>query len=157
MLATCCAVCGRELLDPVSVETGIGPTCRESTGYLVDVEPDKRARANAIVHEIACRQKGLEVGKLCEELRALGFEVLAARILDRVARIKVSIAGNLFAVKAPYSEEAVAILRRVPGRWWDGENKVNTFPLSAREALWRALHEAYAGEVAVGPKGVFLV
>jgi hypothetical protein len=33
LLATHCACCSRVLLDAVSVETGVGPTCRKAHGY----------------------------------------------------------------------------------------------------------------------------
>ena len=33
MLATHCAACGRPLVDATSVETGMGPVCRERYGY----------------------------------------------------------------------------------------------------------------------------
>lgn len=34
MLATHCAVCRRDLRDPVSVELGIGPDCRKKYGVM---------------------------------------------------------------------------------------------------------------------------
>jgi hypothetical protein len=33
LVATKCACCGRELVDSVSVETGMGPSCRKRHGY----------------------------------------------------------------------------------------------------------------------------
>jgi len=33
MVATHCACCGRELVDSISVETGVGPECRKRHGY----------------------------------------------------------------------------------------------------------------------------
>ncbi len=84
LLATACACCGRALVDAVSVETGIGPECRKK--FSVDVVTDEAARieANKLVHAVA--RKGVSKStcrSICAQLDALGFTVLAARILKR--------------------------------------------------------------------------
>lgn len=84
LLATACACCGRALVDAVSVETGIGPECRKMHAVDVVVDESKRAEANVLVHSVA--KKGVKKGecaKICKQLAALGFVVLAARIMKR--------------------------------------------------------------------------
>jgi hypothetical protein len=157
MLATQCAVCGRPLVDSVSVETGIGPECRKKHGYNIVVAPEARAEANALVHQVALDQGGLSVARAAARLRELGFEVLSAVLLKRACPVRIDeIAGRLV-VKSPYNENATASFRRIPGRRWDGEQKVNTFPVEARRSLFGALVSAYAGLVAYGPKGAFVL
>lgn len=84
LLATNCACCGRALVDAVSVETGIGPECRKN--FSVDVVVDEAARneANVLVHAVAKKGvKKAECRAICAKLDALGFVVLAARIMKR--------------------------------------------------------------------------
>lgn len=84
LLATACACCGRALVDAVSVETGIGPDCREKYGVDVVVDEAARTEANALVHAVA--KKGVsrkECREICKQLAALGYVVLAARIMKR--------------------------------------------------------------------------
>jgi hypothetical protein len=156
MLATHCACCGRALLDSVSVETGVGPECRRKHGYNVDVDPDARAEANQLVHDIAVQQDGIEVARAAERLRVLGFVKLAGVVLKRCAPIRISYDGEGYVVvHSPYSEQATHAFRAIPGRRWDAEAKANVFPHYARAFVFRALLRAYPGQLAVGPKGVF--
>jgi hypothetical protein len=84
LLATACACCGRNLVDAESVETGIGPECRKR--FAIDTVRDNAAReaANALVNVVA--RKGVSKAtcrEVCAKLDALGYHVLAARILKR--------------------------------------------------------------------------
>lgn len=121
-----------------------------------DLREPARGFANKLVHRIACDQEGPHVAALTDALRALGFAKLAERISERLAPIRVAVGedGRL-AVRAPYSEEAVGILRQVPGRTWDKGEKVNRYPYTSRAALYAALKRAYPGLLGVGPKGFF--
>ena len=157
MLASHCAICGRPLRDALSVEAGIGPDCRDKWGYYIDCMPEAREEANRLVHQIAVRQDGPEVGAACGRLQELGFVKLAARVLERVASVRIIEEGSDLVVESAYSPEAVALLRKVPGRRWDGERKVNVFPAGARLALWAALRAAYPGSIGSGPRGVFFI
>jgi hypothetical protein len=157
MIAAHCAVCSLPLVDAVSVETGLGPVCREKHGFHIDVDEATRKTANRLVHAIACCQDGPDVGVMCDRLRALGFEKLAAKILDRVATVKLTIEDTVLVLRSPYSEEAVDKLRKVPGRRWDGERKVNTFPMSSRQRLWEVLVSLYEGQVGIGSRGTFMI
>jgi len=81
MVATHCCCCGRALVDAESVETGIGPVCREKYGFVgVSVSPEARAEANKLVYQIACAPT--ESAALILRLRELGFQKLADRIAD---------------------------------------------------------------------------
>lgn len=157
MLATHCAACGRPLVDAASVEAGMGPDCRKKYWVKVDVSEAARLAANAIVYTIALKQAGDDVIAGIAQLIALGFVVLAERIAKRVNAIQISEVAGRLAVKTPYSEEAVAAQRHIPGRVWDKERKVNTFPLASKPWVWDFLLKMYPGQVALGPKGAFTI
>lgn len=100
LLATACACCGRALVDAVSVETGIGPDCREKFGVAADAT--NRDEANALVHEVA--KKGVsksDCRAICAKLRDIGFEALAARIMKRF-RMQLAPAADVAACRAEY-------------------------------------------------------
>lgn len=158
MLATNCAACGRPLVDAISVETGMGPDCREKHGYNQEVSEEARAEANKLVHEIAVAQDGVRVTQNIVRLQALGFDALAARIVKRTRPIVIEAVDLLtLAVASPYSETFIEDVRHVPGRRWDNETKRNTIPTSSRAALWAALKRSYSGCTAIGPKGAFVI
>ena len=156
MLATHCCACGRPLVDAASVEAGMGPDCREKYGYNIDAEPSNRQAANAIVHRIACGDKS-QIAADCASLSAMGFVVLAAKLIGRVAKVAVSEKDGMFAVKTPYSAALVDAMRSINGRRWVKEEKLNYFPASAKGIVFALLKRFFAGEVAVGPKGVFII
>lgn len=158
MLATNCAVCARPLVDAVSVQVGIGPDCREKYGFCPDILTDEyRDEANRLIFLIAMEQTGKAVDDAVSKLYTMGFDVLARRIAKRLHFVTVDLADGKFTVKGPYSEIAVNALRNVPGRVWDKENKVNTYPEGSRGALWKALRIAYHGHTGIGPKGAFKI
>lgn len=187
LVATHCAACGRPLLDAVSVECGMGPVCRERAGLSsegtgadwprvvallagsgVDLSTaDARKAANRIVARIAAAQQSEGVPALLGALEALGFAAVAEAIRThlkmRVPTVSVAVEGDRFTVTvADLDRETfgavVAALRGVPGRWFDGDRKVNVVPSRARVQLWRALNAALpAGAHVVGPKGVSVV
>jgi hypothetical protein len=81
-----------------------------------------------------------------------------------VATVKIAMTDDAhphgagrFAVWTPYSEEIVATLKGIPGRRWDKDGKVNTFPKDAQQALWAAFQKLFPGATAVGPKGPFVI
>jgi Family of unknown function (DUF6011) len=158
MLATYCAVCRRDLVDAISVEFWIGPECRKRHGFNEHVSETDRAEANAIVHRIAVEGWTVDSVRECERLRGLGFAKLATIIEDCACpvRIETTLDGRL-AITSPYNEDAVAYARRIPGRRWDGEKKVNTFPPTERPAVLAMLQRFYSGLLAFGPKGAFVI
>jgi uncharacterized protein DUF6011 len=165
MVATTCAVCGRPLVDSVSVETGIGPECRRKHGYTVDVAETARTEGNAIVYSIAAGAvAGPTLVSALLRLRALGFDRLADVITRRRGGLEITEGQSpdgaaVLIVKAPYREEALGAWRMVPGRRWDRDAKCNTVPATdkGRAALWALLRTYYRGEIGMGPKGAFLV
>ena len=103
LLATACACCGRDLVDAVSVETGIGPECRKKYAIDSDVSEAARKEANALVFAVAQKNVGRRVAyPAFERLAQLGFVVLAERIAKR------------FHAKLPpaLTEEEVTALRK---------------------------------------------
>lgn len=157
LLATHCCACGRPLVDSVSVSAGMGPDCREKYGYYAEAPEEARAEANAIVHAVAANPKAADLPVACARLSALGFSVLSAKLIGRLAKVVVSEAAGMFSVKTPYSEAVVAAMRSVPGRRWNKEAKVNEFPVSQKAALFAILKKHFNGETAVGPKGAFVI
>lgn len=156
MVATYCAVCSLPLVEAKSVETGIGPVCREKYGYDVTVAEEARDEANKIVYQIALDQDGPFVAEGCNRLREMGFVKLADRILDRTAPVAVAVEGDRLVVTSAYDPAWVDALRGVPGRRWDRERKVNTVPVSARAALEALVVRMFPGRVTVWPEGARL-
>jgi len=160
MLATSCAVCGRPLVDSISVETGIGPECRKKHGYAVDVSEDARTEGNAIVYAIAAgAHTGPALAGALARLRAIGFDRLADTIARRRGEIEITASddGARLIVRAPYCERAAGAWRAIPGRRWDPEAKANTVPVTSRGALWALLRAFWPGSLALGPRGPFVV
>ncbi len=158
MMATQCAICARPLVDAKSVEIGIGPTCREKYGYneLAGCTEEVRTEANKVIHAIAVDQDGPQVIPGIKRLMELGLAGVVTAILERVATVKIAnTPDGRLAVKSPYSEIATDLFRRIPGRQWDKERKLNVFPVTSKAALFAALLQAYPASIAVGPKGLF--
>jgi hypothetical protein len=187
MLATNCACCGKALLDAVSVETGVGPDCRRKHGYeeaqgpsdmsaaafaLIDVWGDEvleewtetertpRQIVNSLVHAVARLQTGPQIAPMIAAIAAMGFTTLAARIADRVGVVRIEVAEDgALVVRAPYNPDHVNRMRRVPGRKFIRETKggFDRVPASSKRDLWAALRASFAGLVAFGPKGAFIL
>lgn len=155
VLATNCAICARPLCDAVSVETGMGPVCREKYGYYADVAPEARERANRIVWEIAVAQRA-EPEQL-SELEKLGFTALVNKLCADLLKVEIEETAGGYLVKTPYKEDALAAWRRVPGRRFDRETKRNFVPAKAKVELWDLLMTHYRGHTARGPKGLFVI
>jgi exodeoxyribonuclease-5 len=81
-----CAVCARPLTDPLSVELGIGPDCREQYGYDEAVEPAIRAEVNQIVYRIATTRDDEVIQDAANQLHDFGFATLAERVERRIKR-----------------------------------------------------------------------
>lgn len=157
MLATHCCVCARPLVDAKSVELGIGPDCRKKYGFDLGVPESARIEANKVVYEIACVQEGPVVVEGCAKLRALGFTTLAAKIEARLAVVEVEEANGTLSVRTPYDPAFVDAVRKIPGRKWDKEKKVNTCPVGAKNALWAVLRSCFPNKVGRSAKGAFVI
>ena len=159
MIAVSCACCARPLVDAVSVELGIGPDCRKKYLAMGEASEEARAEANALIHKIACVQEGVEAFEACKALHKLGFQTVSARIMERLTKIVIEQEGTRLAVWTPYRLEAVEAMKKVPGRQWDKDRKVNTFPatVEAKRAVWNVLTSFFHGQWANGPRGPFVV
>jgi len=157
MLATSCACCSRPLVDAKSIETGMGPVCRRKHGFNIPVTEEARTAANRLVHEIAVDQTGPRVLANIQALKALGFDVLAGRIEERLLTVDITVEGDTLLVKAPYSDTFLQGSFGLPGRHWDKARKVTVVAASAKPALWSLLRRAYPGLTGRGPKGLFQI
>lgn len=163
LLATHCCCCGRPLLDAKSVQYGIGPDCRRKYGFNDKHPEDARKLANKVIYEIALMASDVKpetpeaLRKACDELIALDFGKIAARVMERVAKVAVEEAEGRLAVDTPYSPDVVDAFRRIAGRKWDKERKLNTFPAAARTAIWAVFKRFYPGSLGRGPKGLFVI
>jgi Family of unknown function (DUF6011) len=157
MLATHCAACGRPLVDSLSVEIGMGPDCREKYGYN-NGPTENQAEANKVISEIARNrnQAGVVIPGVCA-LKALGFVRLAEVVETKLSSVHVTQTGSLLQVKTPYSPKAVDMLRQVPGRRWDAANKVNTFPVTAKNNLWAVIRACFPGQLLLGSQGLVYI
>lgn len=170
-LATHCCVCGRFLLEAESVETGIGPICRAKYGYdKVAVSAAVKDEANKLIYQAAALQKGIEFYKIAERLAELGFSKIA-EILKKRAKLKVEVRIKIvepfYRLEAPYNAEAVAALKKIPGRFYneveevlDGKKvkkKYNFVPTVRKQALFDIIRRYYSGLTAEGPKGFFTI
>lgn len=161
LLATHCASCNRPLLDSVSVEMGMGPDCRARflrapTG----LSNEGREEANRLVHKIAMRhgqRPSMEMMTDVARLRELGFDKLADRLVERCCTVHISMTPDRILVKAPYSELFIANSRRIPGRIWDGDRKINSYPKASARQLYDVLKASFSGQLGYGPKGAFAI
>jgi hypothetical protein len=99
----------------------------------------------------------LPSGRMLYRLRDLGFDKLADKLEQAWITIRLTEAGGTISLVTPYDEQAVHAMCRIHGRRWDKANKVNTFPSSQKDAVWRLLQKHFAGAAGVGPKGFFVV
>lgn len=161
LVATCCAFCGRDLVDANSLAAGVGPECRKKYGIGEELDDDDRAEANAAIYQIAAHQTGSAVAEGLAVLFRLGLDSLCARIVKRLATQYEVVIGTdgpaYFTVKAGYELAMRANLGLVRGRKWDKERKLNVFPTTSRALVWQALKLAAPGTIAFGPKGEFRI
>ena len=153
MLATHCGACARPLVDATSVEAGLGPECRKQ--YLsINLHS---MQANALIYRLALAQSGAAALQCSEELRALGFEKLADRVMVRCADVIILDGEEGLMIRTPFVEAAAEDWRRIPGRRWEKAMRYNVVPSNQRFAVWALLQKHHAGTVGVGPRGVFTI
>lgn len=162
MLATHCCLCARPLVDAVSVQAGMGPDCRENSGYYVpEATEAARETVNAIVYRIAADMPLDELPAAIETVRSFGFGRLADTLAKRLSTIVVEDRGDgTLAVSSPYNAEFVGLVKAAAGGWaqFDRALKVWIVPAGAKTgaALWAAMKKCYPGVLALGPKGLKL-
>lgn len=161
MLATHCCLCGRPLVDAVSVESGMGPDCRENSGYYAEgVSEDQRSTVNAIVYRLAAGMPLDEMPAAIETVRAFGFHKLADTLGKKLSTIVVEDRGDgTIAVFTPYNPEFVPAVKAAAGGWaqFDRQLKAWIVPSGQKvtKALWKAMRACYPNVLGLGPKGLF--
>jgi hypothetical protein len=166
LLATNCCVCGRPLVDSISVTIGIGPECR--SGFDGGISPEVQEKANKLTFLAAiAAQEGKveEVRQHAQSLRDLGLATLAEKVAirfvnaERLAKIVITEVGDNLKVFTPFrrgdKDAFIQAWRDIPGRRY--ANGANTIPLEQKSALWALLREFFPGQFAKGPKGVFKI
>jgi hypothetical protein len=173
LVAKHCCICGRALLDAVSLASGIGPVCAEKTRFhRADLSTAVRAEVNKLVYELAALQRAAEAVPHLARLRELGFIEVADRVEERLAElvtIRIELVNRVgLVVELPHVDQdvflkLVADLRSVPGRQWchvpGRPTKVNVIPNSrdSIHALYRVLARTFPGTPTRSPKGTFLM
>lgn len=158
LLATHCCICSKELCDAASVEAGIGPVCRKKYGYTADVTEATRKEANKLIHTLATTKSNDTKIACLNALMGLGLQGVVQAVLKNVADVMVTLdERGRYAVRSAYNPAVVNAMRNIPGRRWDKEKKINTFPQSSKKALWDLFLDHYEGGIGVGPRGVFKV
>lgn len=165
LLATHCCVCGRPLVDALSVELGIGPECRAKNGYNDVTDPTARAEANKLVHAIAAGACGnpLDLIIALASLRVYGFERLADTLTDRKAAVRVEDLGDgKISLTTPYDAGFVAALKAAtPWRRFvkddSGARWVVAGDEDVKKKLFAAMRRAFPNTLGVGPRGAFAI
>ena len=165
MLATHCGICGRPLVDAQSVETGIGPVCREKYMVADKVTEAARAEGNKLIYRIAQLQRGKEVDQAILRLTELGFAKLVGRIQKRLRKrsaVRISYQGsrlvlNTRSVGEDMWDSYLSALRAIPGRRYEGKGVGNSFPMDQKRSVLALLVKFFPGCEAVGPKGTFTI
>lgn len=175
MLATHCIFCSRPLVDAVSVEAGVGPDCRKKYGHTEAQGPadweavarltsiiipaeeltqDSRGLCNRLTNRVARGVDGPELVRIIEVIRLLGYKKLSETLTKAMCVATVTHKGDVVAVQVPWNEDWVNESRQIPGRRYIKEEKMQTFPISSRPMLWKALKKVFRGKVISTPKGL---
>lgn len=156
VLATACCVCGRPLVDSVSVEFGIGPICREKYGYNDPCSDADRKRANQLVWQAAVDQK--ITAEIVQELLSLGFGRLAAKLAARIGDGSLEVTEGEcdgvqgYWLKAPYKEEANSDYYKA-GAKWKSAKKARFFKPEDKNKVWALIKTHFAGAFLKHPAG----
>jgi hypothetical protein len=146
MLAVFCAACSKDLLDSISVETGMGPHCRAKHGLPDAIDEETREAANKLVHFVACHQADSpEVREALDKLEALGCDRIVARIAKRLygAPISAWLEDGKLVVKSPFSRDFLDARRSIRSGRWDGGAKVTTFDPGDHRDVAAAIMSGY--------------
>jgi len=96
IMARRCFACGRDLIDSVSVDVGMGPVCRKRHGYgeIADLtDPASRKLANKLVYEASAmfETNPARVIEISDEIHDLGLYTLATIMRERFIRIRLEV------------------------------------------------------------------
>lgn len=160
LVATHCVACGRPLVDPISVEAGMGPDCREKYGHAGPEGVTEESR-----HDVAKRVHALAAGVSAAEqvghlliIRAHGFEKLADRLEERMCAVEISQVEGMLVLATPFDPSFVDDLKaNTWGRRWDAANKRWLVPAddTSKKSIWAVIRRHFAGSIGRGPQGLF--
>lgn len=167
MLATSCAVCGRPLVDALSVERGVGPDCFRKYGLddVAGLDEASRSAANRCVYEIALWRSQVlgapeakEVATNIDIVRRLGFEQLHATLVERLVEVVLrQVDERTLALSTPYDAGFVAMLKSTTRTYrFDFDEKEWLMPSDqpTKDAAWLAVRTFFGGKLFRGPRGV---
>ena len=167
MLASNCAFCARPLVDAQSVECGVGPICRKKWMVADAVTDEARVEANKLIHTIAKLQTGKEVTQAVARLKELGLAKVVERINKRIKpktknMVQLSYEGERLHLVTPWNRSLdfnawLSGMRGVGGMRYEGKGNGNSFPKTARAAVYRLLCDFFPGFPATGPQGEFTI
>jgi hypothetical protein len=132
---------------PAGLAGRIGEAC---------LDDNSRRAANLLVHAASTEGPHAAI-QAAQALRLLGYEKLASRMQQRLAKIHISVEYNHLIVQTPFNPAFLAAMRNIPHRKWDFTRKVNVVPSQYKTALFQALLYCFHGELGVGPKGPFII
>ena len=164
LLATNCCICGRPLVDAISVSVGMGPDCRDDYNAGISTEIQTKCNQLTCLAAIAAQKGDIEsIYKYATEIETLGLTILADKIRHRFVNakknVKITITeayGNLY-VTTPYkrSDGFVKAWRAIEGRIY--RDKINIVPVEAKPQVWALLKEFFPKVYGKGPKGLFRI
>jgi len=166
MLASHCIICGRPLVDAISVSVGMGPECRQHND--AGISPQVQEACNKLTHDAALAAQNGDIEsiyKYADEIERLGLKVLADKVRKRFVNAKKNVKirirevnGKLY-VKTPFRRNAdfITAWREIEGRRYDYANKENVVPIEAKPQVWTLLQRFWPGFYGEGPKGLFRV
>lgn len=88
MLATHCACCGKPLVDSDSVETGVGPVCRNKHGYAVPTGPADLRGSFRAARALERAEPELELGPACSAIAGEDTHRAANILTHRAALVQ---------------------------------------------------------------------
>jgi len=164
LLASNCVVCGRPLVDAISVSVGMGPDCRDDND--AGISPKVQDKCNQLTcHAAIAAQNGdiESIYKYADQIETLGLTKLADKVRRRFVNAKKNIKiiireveGKLY-VKTPFkrTDGFVRAWREIEGRKY--KNKENIVPAASKAQLWALLKEFFPKVYGEGPKGIFRI
>jgi len=172
VVAVRCCVCSRDLIDNVSIEAGMGPTCRKKYGDKLDRAKAERARK--LIWVAAITTDPATFRSCIAKLNQIGAHKVADRLAANIAEVKVSYVGDTIHIETPrYNPDLVSAVKRMPQRAFakfdittgerlprDTKKKgraVWMVPQRDETALWEALIGAIGGKFAQDVTGLFTI
>lgn len=182
LVATACLICRRPLVDAASVEAGIGPVCREKSGFGADpsrpaqkyqplgvLDPDRsvqakldsgnrRGAANALTN-FAARTNDREFAvRAAIQIGRLGYMRLSKAVLEGLADVFIWQKEDVLEIRVPsrYNSRLSWMIEQMGGGF-NSRTRTYSVPVKTKRRLWGALKKFYKGSIAIGPKGWFMI